>query len=501
MTRTTGTRFLIIGAGDAGRMAAEEMLRHADSGLVPVGFIDDDPAKLGTTVAGLPVVGDRSRIHDAIASLAADEILIALPSASGSAVRGIIRWCESERVRFRVVPGIWEIIRGDVHLQQIRPVRAEDLLGRETVELDVDLVRGAYAGKRLLVTGAGGSIGSEICRQLLAAEPAELVLLGRGENSIFEADMSFRDREAAVDGASRRGASATRIDTVIGDVRDAALVERLVARVQPHAIFHAAAHKHVWLMEQHPAEAVANNVLATAGLIDAAVRHGAERFVLISTDKAVNPHAVMGATKRLAEIHLLQRAEALAAAGSRTKLMAVRFGNVLGSRGSVVPIFQRQIGWGGPVTVSHPEAARFFMTIKEAALLVIEAGAIGNGGEIFVLDMGEQVLIAELARDLIILSGLRPDVDVPIAFTGMKPGEKLREGLVHDFETLEATPVAGVRVTRGLKAGQPPVDAPALAELRRLADAADRDGILAAIERLVPEARLAREAPGRPAAR
>jgi FlaA1/EpsC-like NDP-sugar epimerase len=491
MTRTNPTRFLIIGAGDAGRMAAEEMLRHAESGLVPVGFIDDDPAKVGTTVAGLPVAGDRSRIHDAIAALGADEILIALPSASGAAIRGIVRWCETERLKFRVVPGIWEIIRGDVHLQQIRPVRAEDLLGRETVELDVELVRGAYRGKRLLVTGAGGSIGSEICRQLLSAEPAELVLLGRGENSIFEADLSFREVQA--------GTGATRIDTVIGDVRDAALVERLVARVKPHAIFHAAAHKHVWLMEQHPAEAVANNVLATAGLIDAAVRHGAERFVLISTDKAVNPHAVMGATKRLAEIHLLQRAAALAAAGSPTKLMAVRFGNVLGSRGSVVPIFQRQIGRGGPVTVSHPEAARFFMTIKEAALLVIEAGAIGEGGEIFVLDMGEQVLIAELARDLIILSGLRPEVDVPIAFTGLKTGEKLREGLVHPFETLAPTGVTGVRVTRGLPPGQPAVDVAALAELKRLADAADRDGIAAAIERLVPEATLARGGSGKPA--
>jgi len=485
-------------------MAALEMLRHADSGLVPVGFIDDDPAKIGTTVAGLPVAGDRSRIHDAIAQLAADEILIALPSASGAAVRGIIRWCESERVRFRVVPGIWEIIRGDVHLQQIRPVRAEDLLGRETVELDVDLVRGAYRGKRLLVTGAGGSIGSEICRHLLAAEPAELVILGRGENSIFEADLSFKER------AVPAGAAPTRIDTVIGDVRDTALVERLLARVKPHAIFHAAAHKHVWLMEQHPAEAVANNVLATAGLIDAAVRHGAERFVLISTDKAVNPHAVMGATKRLAEIHLLQRAAELAAAGGGTKLMtagggtklmAVRFGNVLGSRGSVVPIFQRQIGRGGPVTVSDPEAARFFMTIKEAALLVIEAGAIGEGGEIFVLDMGEPMLIAELARDLIILSGLRPDVDVPIAFTGLKSGEKLREGLVHDFEPLAPTAVAGIRVTRGLKPGQPAVDAAALATLKRLADQADRAGIVAAIEALVPEARLARDVPGGPAAR
>lgn len=511
------TRFLIIGAGDAGRMAAEEMLRHAESGLVPVGFIDDDAAKVGTMVAGLPVFGDRSRIPDAIQGLHADEILIALPSAGGEAVRGIIRWCESERVRFRVVPGIWEIIRGDVRLQQIRPVRAEDLLGRETVELDVDLVRRVYQGKRLLVTGAGGSIGSEICRQLLLAGPKELVVLGRGENSIFEAELSFRGKTGAI-GPSAGGASSatpTRIETVIGDVRDTAQIERLFQRVKPHAVFHAAAHKHVWLMEQNPIEAVINNVLATADLIETAIRHGVERLVLISTDKAVNPRAVMGATKRLAEIHLLQRASALAAdagtqkAGSgtpatnvgATKLMAVRFGNVLGSRGSVVPIFQRQIERGGPVTVSHPEAARFFMTIREAALLVIEAGAIGQGGEIFVLDMGEQVLITELARDLIILSGLRPDIDVPIEFTGMKPGEKLREGLVHDFESLTATAVSGIRVTRGLPPNQAAIGGAALDDLRRLAGQGDRDALLGCIEALVSEARLTRHAQGSSAAR
>ena len=490
------TRFLIIGAGDAGRMAADEMLRHAESGLEPVGFIDDDAAKVGTSVSGLPVFGDRSRIHDAIQAFSADEILIALPSAGGEAVRGIIRWCEKERVRFRVVPGIWEIIRGDVHLQQIRPVRAEDLLGRETVELDVALVRGAYQGKRLLVTGAGGSIGSEICRQLLLAGPAELVLLGRGENSIFEADLSFRDHPAGVSAPA-----ATRIETVIGDVRDTALVQRLFERVKPHAVFHAAAHKHVWLMEQNPIEAVINNVLATADLIETAIAQGTERLVLISTDKAVNPRAVMGATKRLAEIHLLQRARALAAIGSGTKLMAVRFGNVLGSRGSVVPIFQRQIGRGGPVTVSHPEAARFFMTIREAALLVIEAGAVGTGGEIFVLDMGEQVLISELARDLIILSGFRPDLDIPIEFTGLKPGEKLREGLVHEFEALLPTNVAGIRVTSGLPPDQPLVAGDGIGTLRRLAARGAHEALLSGIESLVPEARLTRHAERGPASR
>jgi FlaA1/EpsC-like NDP-sugar epimerase len=487
MTPHGTTRFLIIGAGDAGRMAAGEMLRHADSGLVPVGFIDDDPAKRGTTVAGLPVFGDRSTIHEAVKALGADEILIALPSASGGAIRGIIQYCDRERIRFRVVPGIFEIIRGDVRLQQIRPVRAEDLLGRETVELDLPLITGAYRGKRLLVTGAGGSIGSEICRQLLRTEPAELVLLGRGENSIFEAEMSFRDLadEAAASGA-------TRLSTVIGDVRDTPLVRRLLDRLKPHAVFHAAAHKHVWLMEQNPVEAVVNNALATFDLMEAAIERGAERFVLVSTDKAVNPRAVMGATKRLAELALLELA-ARRRPGD-TRLMAVRFGNVLGSRGSVVPIFQRQIARGGPVTVSHPEAARFFMTIREAALLVVEAGALGDGGEIFVLDMGEQVLISELARDLIILSGFRPDEDIPIAFTGLKPGEKLREGLTHDFERLESTPVTGIRVTRGLPPGRPSLLDGGLERLRALAARGDGAALKTEIERLIPEASLQRAA-------
>lgn len=472
------TRVLIIGAGEAGRRVAEIMGRHEEAGLQALAFIDDDPAKAGTTVLGLPVFGDRSTIPAAIRELKIDEILIAMPSASGQDIRGVVAYCESARVKFRVVPGIWSIIRGDVHLQQIRPVRPEDMLGRETVELDLPLIRNVYQGKRLLVTGAGGSIGSEICRQLLLSEPAELIVVGRGENSIFEAEVTFRER-----------AGATRIETIIGDVRNRALLERTLTRVRPHAVFHAAAHKHVWLMEQNPVEAVENNALGTADLVEMTIAAGAERFVLISTDKAVNPTAVMGATKRMAELYLLERAAQLPA-GS-TRLMAVRFGNVLGSRGSVVPIFQRQIARGGPVTVSHPEVARYFMTIKEASLLVVEAGAIGHGGEIFILDMGDQMPIHQLARDLITLSGFRPESDIPISFVGLKPGEKMREELVLDCEKLSDTPVHGIRVTKGLPPGQAPIMGATMETLRRLVAAGDAKGLVAEINRLIPEAQLA----------
>lgn len=481
-------RFLIVGAGDAGRMVAEEMHRHTDVGFIPVGFIDDDPAKLGTRVAGIPVIGNSAQITEKLAETAADEVLIALPSVRGGAIREIIRYCQTERVRFRVVPGIWEIIRGTVEIQQIRPVRAEDLLGRETVEMDLALLAGAYRGRRVLVTGAGGSIGSEICRQILLAEPEMVVLLGRGENSIFEAEVSLRE-----------GCRDPRLDVVIGDIRDERLMERLFERVRPQVVFHAAAHKHVWLMELHPLEAVANNFLATAALIETSIRHGVERFVLVSTDKAVNPRAVMGATKRMAELYLLERARGLAAdraaagvPGGGTRLMAVRFGNVLGSRGSVVPLFQHQIARGGPVTVSHPEVARYFMTMHEAALLVVEAGAIGEGGEIFILDMGDQVRIVELARDLITLSGLRPDIDIPIAFVGLKPGEKMREELVHDFERLEDTAVKGLRVTRNSPPHHQTLGGATVERITRLVQAGAAPPLIEEIQRLVPRASLGR---------
>jgi FlaA1/EpsC-like NDP-sugar epimerase len=475
------SRILVVGAGSAGTMAVREILAHPEAGYRPVGFIDDDPAKAGTTVEGVPVLGGRGTIPGALQSTGADEILIALPSLHGAVIREIIETCRNERVRFRIVPGIWEIIRGDVHIEQIRKVEPEDLLGRETIEADTALLEAAYRGKRILVTGAGGSIGSELVRQVLPAGPRRILLLGRGENSLFEAALGLSD--------------AACWEHALVDLRDPEAVRRQFASFRPDVVFHAAAHKHVGFMERFPEEAVLNNVVATRDLIRAALGFGVQRFVMLSTDKAVHPRSVMGASKRVAELLLQERA----AGNPKTILVTVRFGNVLGSRGSVVPVFQHQIRHRSPVTVSDPESARYFMTLKEAALLVLEAGAIGKGGETFILDMGEQIRIVDLARDLITLSGLRPDTDVPIRITGLGAGEKLTEALVYDSEELLPTRIPKIGVTRS---GPVPVSVEdAVPGLEALARRADRPGILRALEALVPEASLAnarepvREAP------
>jgi FlaA1/EpsC-like NDP-sugar epimerase len=458
-------------------MAAREMLSSPQAGFVPVAFVDDDPAKLGTRIEGLPVLGDRSAIPRILRETGADEILIALPSLHGAVIREVIAVCRSERVSFRVVPGIWEIIRGDVHLEQIRPIEPEDLLGRETVEADRELLAAAYRGRRVLVTGAGGSIGRELARQVIGLAPAALVLVGRGENSLFETDLVLRDEP--------RTASA-RWELALVDVQNRVAVDRLFRRTRPEVVLHAAAHKHVSFLEAHPEEAVLNNVIATRDLVEASAAVGARRFVMLSTDKAVYPGSVLGASKRLAERLLEERTAHL----ENPRLMAVRFGNVLGSRGSVVPLFRHQIRRGGPLTVSHPEAARYFMTVKEAVNLVLEAGAIGVGGEIFILDMGEQIRILDLARDLIILSGLRPEVDVRIEITGLKPGEKVREELVHAFEELRPTRSARIR-TAHRTGGEGPRVEPALDRLESLARTADRPALLLELTALLPEARLA----------
>lgn len=457
-------------------MAVREILAHPGTGIRPVGFIDDDPAKAGTDVDGVPVLGGREAIPDALRSTGAGEILIALPSLHGEVIREIIETCRHERVRFRIVPGIWEIIRGDVHIEQIRKVEPEDLLGRETIEADAALLEAAYRGKRILVTGAGGSIGSELVRQVLPARPARIVLLGRGENSLFESALGLSPADAGT------------WEHALVDLRQPEAVNRLFQEFRPDVVIHAAAHKHVGFMERFPEEAVFNNVVATRDLLQTAEASGVKRFVMLSTDKAVQPRSVMGASKRVAELLLQERA----ARSPDTILVTVRFGNVLGSRGSVVPVFQHQIRHRGPVTVSHAESARYFMTLKEAALLVLEAGAVGKGGETFILDMGDQIKIVDLARDLITLSGLRPDEDVPIQITGLGPGEKLTESLVYDSEELVPTPIPKIGVARPGPA--PGAVEEAVAELETLARRADRDGIRRALETLVPEASLFRGA-------
>jgi FlaA1/EpsC-like NDP-sugar epimerase len=406
-------RVLIAGAGTAGRMVVEEIRRHVESELLPVGFLDDDRQLAGATVLGLPVLGPLAALAGVVAAHQIAEVLIAIPSAHGALVRQLIGACAKARVPSRIVPGLMEIIRGDVHLEQIRPLRPEDLLGREVVEFVPGPVAAVLGGRRVLVTGAGGSIGQELCRQIARFEPERLLLLGRGENSIFDIEHELRDLLPAL-----------ALESVIADVRDSEAMARIIGRVRPQVVFHAAAHKHVPYMERFASEAVLNNVWGTLQVVTAAQRAGVERLVFISTDKAVRPRSVMGASKRLAE-HLLQ---ALHAAGGPTRLMAVRFGNVLASRGSVVPLFQAQLRRGVPLTVTHPDATRYFMTIREACLLVLQASALGQGGEVFMLHMGQAVRILDLARDVIALSGFDPD-SVPIQFTGLRPGEKLHEEL------------------------------------------------------------------------
>jgi FlaA1/EpsC-like NDP-sugar epimerase len=406
-------RILIIGAGDAGEMLLREIQQRHATRYFPAGLLDDDLLKRGSQIHGVRVLGSIDDLPRVCGATDVEEVIIAVPSATGQQMRRIVGLCKSAGVRFRTIPGIDELIDGRAQVGQLRDVAIEDLLGREPVKLDMQAISSAMQGRVVLVSGAGGSIGSEICRQVCRFEPAALVLVERTENALFNV---HRELEAAFPDVP--------LVPCIADVGDASRMEGIFREHQPSVVFHAAAHKHVPMMECNAGEAVKNNVLGTKTLADIADAHEVERFVMISTDKAVNPTSVMGASKRVAEIYV----QALSTR-SRTRFVTVRFGNVLGSAGSVIPIFQEQIAAGGPVTVTHPEMKRYFMTIPEASQLVLQAGAMGEGGEIFILDMGKPVRIADLARDLILLSGLKPDEDIEIRYTGMRPGEKLFEEL------------------------------------------------------------------------
>ena len=416
-------RVLLIGAGEAGVLVAREIARRADLGLHAVGFLDDDPLKVGTSIGGVPVLGSTQDIAAIAERKHVSRVLITIANASGQQIRRITELCRDARLETKIIPGVYEIVGDKVNLSRIREVAIEDLLGREPVNLDEDAVGGSIRGRVVFVTGAGGSIGSELCRQVCRFGPARLVLVERFENALFEI---HRELTHAFPGVL--------IEPAIGDVTDEVRMGQLFESIKPEIVFHAAAHKHVPMMEWNPGEAVKNNVGGTRVLARLSDLHGVHRFVLISTDKAVNPTSVMGATKRVAEIYL----QALSRA-SATKFVTVRFGNVLGSAGSVIPIFREQIARGGPVTVTHPEMRRYFMTIPEASQLVLQAGAMGEGGEIFILDMGEPVKIVDLARDLITLSGLRPDEDIEIRFSGVRAGEKLFEELSTDAEHADKT--------------------------------------------------------------
>lgn len=445
-----GRPVLIVGAGAAGEQTLREVRQNPRLGLETVGLVDDDPRKRGGSVHGVEILGSTEDIPRLVRRRGIEEILIAVPSATGKQIGRIVELCEDLEVRMKVLPAVGDLIAGKVTVQQFREVQIEDLLGRDHVELDLETIAADVTGQSVLITGAGGSIGSELARQVHRFGPRRLILLDRNENGVFHIERELRANET----------DQRRLVPVVGDFRDAAILENVFDRCRPTLVYHAAAYKHVPMMEMNPVEAVGNNVLGTARLMETAREHGVARFVLISTDKAVRPKNVMGATKRLAEMIMVREN-----ARNGTKFVAVRFGNVLGSEGSVVPIFRQQLRAGGPLTVTDPEVTRFFMTIPEAVQLVMQAGSMGEGGEIFLLDMGEPVKIVELAERLITLAGKKPYEEIDIEFTGLRPGEKLHEDLyspeepllptVHEkILVLGGTGVNGDELARALRAAE-----------------------------------------------
>ncbi len=466
-------RVLLIGAGQAGVMVAREILHRPDLGLHPVGFLDDDPAKMGMSIGGLPVLGPTSAVGVVAERKHVSRALITIANAHGQQIRRITELCRDARLDTKIIPGIYEIVGDKVNLSRIREVAIEDLLGREPVELDEDVVSASIGSRVVVVTGAGGSIGSELCRQVCRFGPAKLVLVERYENALFEIHRELTQAFPQVP-----------IEPRVADVCDVPRMEEIFEATKPEIVFHAAAHKHVPMMEWNPGEAIKNNVGGTRAVAEVSDRHGVKRFVLISTDKAVNPTSVMGATKRVAEIYLQAFARK-----SACRFVIVRFGNVLGSAGSVIPIFREQIAKGGPITVTHPEMRRYFMTIPEASQLVMQAGAMGEGGEIFILDMGEPVKIVNLARDLITLSGLRPDEDIEIRFSGLRPGEKLFEELSTDTESADKTRHPKIFIGR-ISAQEWDAVVTGVDALLSLADGTTAERLRATIADLVPEYRF-----------
>lgn len=412
---------LIIGAGQCGVIIAKELKFNNNSLVHAHAFIDDDPTKLKQKIMGIPVLGNKHDIPRIVNECNISEIIIAIPSASRKKIAEIINICNKTSANIQIIPNISDLIEGRVTLKSMRNVDVEDLLGRDAVVLENEGIESYISGKTILVTGAGGSIGSELCRQIAKFNPQTLLLVGHGENSIYLIHQELNGQ-------------VKNLIPLIADVQDRDCIERIFAEYRPQVVFHAAAHKHVPLMEANPSEAIKNNVFGTKNVADCANRYKADKFVLISTDKAVNPTSIMGASKRIAEMYIQSLGNI-----SETKFCAVRFGNVLGSRGSVIPLFKKQIAQGGPVTVTHPEMVRYFMTIPEASRLVIQAGGFARDGEVFVLDMGEPVKIYDLAKHLIRLSGFEPEVDIKIKFSGIRPGEKLYEELLLDEEGMTST--------------------------------------------------------------
>lgn len=468
-------KVLIVGAGRAGAMLARDMQASLRYHLEPVGFIDDASDKHRTRIYGVEVLGPRTRLAELLKEAVAQEVIIAMPSAPGKVVREIVQICEQAQVPSRILPGMYEVLSGRVSVSQVREVEIEDLLRREPVETDLTTLRQLFAGKRILVTGAGGSIGSELCRQIVPCLPAQLIALGHGENSLFALGQELHQLQDN---------TPFRYELVVADVRDQGRLAQLFARYRPQVVFHAAAHKHVPLMEDNLEDAITNNVEGTRNVAELAAAQGVERLVLISTDKAVNPVSVMGVTKRVAELIVADVAQR-----AGRPFVSVRFGNVLGSRGSVVPTFRQQIAAGGPITVTHPDVERYFMTIPEAVQLVLQAGALGAASEVFVLDMGQPIKMVDLAADLVRLSGLQLGRDIDVVFTGLRPGEKMREELFGTYEQFSRTRHTKLFVARHdlthLLQGAALHEA--LAALLAAAHAGEREQISGLLQKIVPE--------------
>jgi FlaA1/EpsC-like NDP-sugar epimerase len=467
-------RALIAGAGDAGALVVRELQRTSQLNLTPVGFLDDDPAKQRHVIHGVIVIGRVNDLAAAIDQHGIDEVIIAIPSAPGGLVRMVNDVCRQKGIPSRTMPGIYELIGGKVNVSRLREVDITDLLRREPVRVNDEAVGAALGGRRVLVTGAGGSIGRELCRQIARRNPSELVLLGHGENSIFEILLELQNDYPNLT-----------LSPVIADIRNEERLAQIFSQHRPQIVFHAAAHKHVPLMEINIVEAVTNNVIGTRNVVQTSLDHRVGRFVLISTDKAVRPSSIYGATKRLAEMIVLD-----AARKTEDAFTVVRFGNVLGSRGSIIPIFKQQIASGGPVTITHPDMYRFFMTIPEAVYLVLQASSMENGGETFVLNMGEPVRIFDLAEDLIRLSGLEPHRDIEIAYTGIRPGEKLTEELWDEGTPLVPTLHPDISRLEADDSSSSLNLTQAIDSLSRLCRSADTEAIINLLDGLIPNSTI-----------
>lgn len=473
----TPQRVLIMGAGDAGAHLARQLRDHPEFGMQVVGFLDDDPLKHHMHIHGVPVLGSHQAIPEVARTMGASAVIIAISGLPGRKVRAIVSLCENVGLRTKIIPGLHDLLDSRVSFTQIRDVQIEDLLRREPIATDTSAVRQLLHGRRVLVTGGGGSIGSELCRQILACNPAELVVLGHGENSVFEIYHELLRRVAMLPGDGPRPC----IHPVIADIREPDRLDEVFAAHRPEVVFHAAAHKHVPLMECNIREAFSNNVFGTRNVLDAAERYEVDRLVMISTDKAVNPTSIMGVSKRVAELLVHQTAKRC-----RRPYVAVRFGNVLGSRGSVLHTFKKQIAAGGPVTVTHPEMRRFFMTIPEAVQLVLQAAVLGRGGEVFTLDMGEPIKIADLARDMIELSGLQVGEDIEIVFSGLRPGEKLYEELFVPGEEYRRTTHTKIFIAANASSLVPANLDERVGALERATLRGDHTAMLALVQELVP---------------